>query len=670
MPFDPVPEDRKVHYLRVFGTNRAGDVLPEMWVDLERIDQWETTTQDHGHWQQVQYNFRWFDEPDHVDQPETRKTRIVKYYSVRDYPNLDPVDPDPDEWVPIEVVTKFEATKSDQEIAFRLLNDSLVDFRIYQRRRFPHYDTTMDEEIDQAAANDPTLKQFYIEQDKYEKIEGTKDEDVGAVENAVVLKHFSNASGQTGMIPTTSTALAIALTSSVGTDEEVTFKFNNTYLINNSEPSRLEDGVIAPKRRIDPFQNIVNSKFTALPQVVLSSSGLGLFGNQVSRTEYSQDGTIWKDLSSSSYSAASGLGYTVIAGTGKQIVYGKPRDGASCFIYIDGTTAVKRGVLDHEGNLEWTTVKVLAQNANTVSFAGGAFFVSYQTNADSWLAVSFDGEDFNTIVNPFGRAPIGYNDNTGSPAGGTVAYDAKNKLYVTCGSFSWSYQFFYFPGTPDVAISNSSVEQNFMSATSRDGVNWANKKFDKSQATGPSILGEGIVPGAIGAGAVAPTVAFGKGVFVAATWMKWRYFDNAVTPPSLVFMETLAGFATSRNGITWTNNRLPNSTEGHGTFAEHLGAINSFSNCVQFYKTGGTTDDGYPKGFFILGVREEQLGLGSGPESVSGVINPIHKQKMYRSEDGFNWKLVRTVNNQSSYPLVLSMINKHFDPETAQIERV
>src|SRR5690348_4220214 len=119
MPFDPVPDDRKVHYLRVFGTNRDGDILTDIWVDLERIDQIKFTTQDHGQWQEVIFKLRWFDKPgEDENEPDSRKTRIVKYYSIVDFPDLDINDPDPDEWVPIKVVLKFEATKSDQGLVF------------------------------------------------------------------------------------------------------------------------------------------------------------------------------------------------------------------------------------------------------------------------------------------------------------------------------------------------------------------------------------------------------------------------------------------------------------------------------------------------------------------------------------------------------------------------
>src|SRR6187401_3233549 len=103
--FTPVPSGRKVHYTRIFGTNKKEEILTEMWVDMERFDKWSTTTQRHGQWQEVDYKFRWFDKPDDPDPPKSRKTKIVKVIDRELYPRpTDPDQPDdPDEWIPIDV---------------------------------------------------------------------------------------------------------------------------------------------------------------------------------------------------------------------------------------------------------------------------------------------------------------------------------------------------------------------------------------------------------------------------------------------------------------------------------------------------------------------------------------------------------------------------------------
>jgi len=302
-----------------------------------------------------------------------------------------------------------------------------------------------------------------------------------------------------------------------------------------------------------------------------------------------------------------------------------------------------------------------------VSFAGGAFFVSYQKRDDSknaYLAVSFDGENFSLGVNAFPSVPQPTSVEPG-PVGGVVAYDPEQKIYVTCGSYDYHYDFLYdADGDGSLTTPNHAVEQNFMWSTSIDGLHWT-PGFDTSGATSAWTGSGGILAGAIGAGAAAQTVAFGNGVFVAATWVKWRYPDNS-DDPRLAFLNILAGFATSVNGKTWTNHRLPDTLQDYPSFDSHLNVIDSASNCVKYYKT--SVDGG--KGFFVIGVNETQFGLG--PE---GIINPVHNQKIYKSEDGFSWTVVRSTsipgtNLADQTPWVLSSVNKNFDPEKSEIVHV
>src|SRR4029077_5069909 len=99
--------ERKTHVIRILGTNKAGDVLPDIWADVERIDKMEIMTQviqGHGgagnQYQKVTVKLRWLDDPGRPDyDPDGDKNREHKIVKVCDpsQTNLD----NPDEWIPI-----------------------------------------------------------------------------------------------------------------------------------------------------------------------------------------------------------------------------------------------------------------------------------------------------------------------------------------------------------------------------------------------------------------------------------------------------------------------------------------------------------------------------------------------------------------------------------------
>lgn len=669
MPFEPVPDGRKVHYLRIFATNKAGDVIRDQWLDMERIDELTTTTQDHGYWQEVVYKLRWFDEPDHDDPPESRKTRIVKYWDVTAY---GPNEEDAEEWVPIDVVTEFETTSSDVTTIYKLLNDALTDFRVRQRRRWVHYDTSIDAQAEAALDADSTLKTYYAVADDYQKDEETRDEE-DWVETEVILRHLSRASGQTGMISSSANGLEIAKTMSNGTDQERSMQLNNDYLISNSEESKL-DGDVPPERRIDPFQNIVNTKVSALKQAVIGMPSNG-FGS-VPSTMITKDGQTFDTghFGSSTFSGASGLGKTVVGNGTNIVAFGKPRDGVSCFIVVDGNyfggtdTSIRRGVLDERGELKFTTIANFPAgggSAYSCSFAGEAFFIQYNSpdGNDIHMAVSFDGETFRFGVKPFDgvNSPSVANPDdvahnpAGAPAGGSVAYDKKNKRYVTTGSYThWYASQFIIQGFEDLVINTFDVDLNFMSSVSRDGLSWT-PKFDTSKGRGVGNHASGTTD--IANDSAGPsTVCFSDslGLFVASTVYKNTDQDLANAPgaDSLVYPWYIecSGVATSTDGVSWTNKRI--GTPGFIRYG--YGAQYSFAQCVTFVKTGTIDEASGSDGYFLLGTNGGTNNIESAPSDRS-------KNEIWRSVDGISWQSVR--QSDSGFPVAMTQINKNANLE-------
>ena len=655
--FTPVPSGRKVHYTRIFGTNKKEEILTEMWVDMERFDKWSTTTQRHGQWQEVDYKFRWFDKPDDPDPPKSRKTKIVKVIDRELYPRpTDPDQPDdPDEWIPIDVVTRFEARRGDEVIEYRLVSEKARDDqRTIKWRRIVHYDTNVDDKAEKAAAADPTLKKYYIEAKEYERDGSTQDKGQWA-ETEVVLKHRDLASGLTGYQAVQTGELIPAPSVSAGADQEVEHKFNSQYLLDNAEASELPDHPADTQHVIDPFQNIVNIQLSS-PEVAVLGIGTLPNAEDTSNTETSEDGLEWEaEFDAGSSNAATGLGKTVVCKKNMWVAFGKPRDGDSCFITAKGDT-IQRGVLDEHGELTWSTVATLPDynedhfvGAQTCSFAGGAFFVSYLRDADnddvSYLAVSFTGETFQLDIKPFNGVVAAANgtgtdpgDNHPEPVGANVAYDKENKRYVTTGYYHrsyWNQENIGAGETHPVRF----LDQNFMSSVSSNGTSWS-ATFDTSECSGyPPTASTGIGPANEGR----TSVTFGNGLFVAATAHKLNY-DYFTAPSYVVYKLTAyaSAVATSTNGSTWTNTRLPGSQSSGWVYADANAASGGYGTCARFFKAK-KNESGVP-GFFVVTGLE----YGGGP-GFSGT-------KLWQSETGSSWTLVRT--DAGKYGFILSAVKK------------
>jgi len=259
--------ERQTHVIRILGTNKAGEILPDIWADVERIDRMEIRTQviqvgGVVQYQTIKLKLRWLDDPDGPNYDEKGdKNREHKIVKVCD-PSLpqDKLD-DPDEWIPIRSIVRMEIKFGGGNIIkhFKENNPNIdYDGRVVENRRITHWDTTIDEAAQAAFDADPTRK-VYVERDGnrgYQRIEGTEDEDQ-YVEHQIVKKLNRQDSQQL---------------LSTGNDQRRVLHLRNQYQIDESHPAKLEElgtGEINPPYRLDPFQNIINVQFQFKVYVII-----------------------------------------------------------------------------------------------------------------------------------------------------------------------------------------------------------------------------------------------------------------------------------------------------------------------------------------------------------------------------------------------------------------
>jgi hypothetical protein len=271
------PEPRKTHVVRLVGTNSDGDVLQDIWIDVERIDQFTITTQIQislprlglvNRWQEVIIRLKWRDDPTDPDRyiPEDkldadqdqnigRVHEIIKVCS----PDEDDLE-NPTEWVAIKTIKHIDMRESDLDTQKRFVA-KIVDAkgRKINPRRIDHYDTNIDDKAQAAFDADETLKAYVAvghdnkgESAGYERDDSTKDEDQYIEHEVIELlsRNDSDHEYSTG-----------------GQFQEVQLKLKNQYLIDESAAAQLKeqgpDG-INPPYRLDPFQNIINVQLGAL----------------------------------------------------------------------------------------------------------------------------------------------------------------------------------------------------------------------------------------------------------------------------------------------------------------------------------------------------------------------------------------------------------------------
>jgi len=268
------PESRKTHVIRILGTNKAGDILPDIWADVERIDEAKTVHETaETSFQGTVKRLKWSDDPDkddyNPDGTPSRKLTIVKVCSPDE-----PDQSDPEQWIPIPVIDKRRSQIGDQGKVEKFINDRKTSARIVKQRRILHYDTNIDDKAQAAFDADPARKVFVVTGDQYTRDDSTKD-DSQFLEHEVITFWKSQETEDTG--------------SGQGGDQGKQVKLLNQYLIDESDPAKLEivgtDG-FNPPWRLDPYQNIVNVQFSGQLLLVWFSGGARLASGDVPVTGY------------------------------------------------------------------------------------------------------------------------------------------------------------------------------------------------------------------------------------------------------------------------------------------------------------------------------------------------------------------------------------------------
>lgn len=164
---------RYTHICRFFGTTKesfkigengawTGDVLPDMWADVERTDVWATSFKGNV---QIR-SMTWADNPDRVGNDNIgnpmHRYRIRKLFD----PTTTPKDKwdDPDEFIPIPVIiaTLREYKNQGSRQAQMVLQKNNNAIRRVRFRRFFHYDTSIDDAAQKALEDDPERKVYVV----------------------------------------------------------------------------------------------------------------------------------------------------------------------------------------------------------------------------------------------------------------------------------------------------------------------------------------------------------------------------------------------------------------------------------------------------------------------------------------------------------------------------
>ncbi|MGY4476339.1 hypothetical protein [Bradyrhizobium sp. USDA 3364] len=369
------PESRKTHITRIFGTNRSGDILSDVWADVERMDIIKSSHQvpPDLQWQGLQRQLRWCDDPNADDYSEDgTPSRIMETVKVCDPAATEDLD-DPDEWIPIQVIkglksrvetgTEVNGGTAMSRFLASVTQQELTTARKIEVRKISHHDTSIDD--DAQAAADAGLKQYVVPSNQYEKDDSTKD-DTQYVDHEIItyLKTSGNhgdVSGQRGQT-----------------------KLLNQYLIDESDDP---DGSVTgssgynPPYRLDPYQNIINVKFGLDQQYVASWYSTGADGSVPPTSDF--DGNSGATVGSWTVFTD---GY--IASGSIEIKQGDKTIRKKVYLQADfkpqgdlTPTPVQLGEIKN-GAVTWSTVFNAPGRVTAISYAKDKFFVTSVPDSD------------------------------------------------------------------------------------------------------------------------------------------------------------------------------------------------------------------------------------------------------------------------------------------------
>lgn len=259
------PATRKTHVIRILGTNKAGDILSDLFVDVERIDVAKTVTQTQETlYQGRQRKLLWNDDPDGGDGTgnPSRTTVDVKIFGQDQDIN------DPEEFIIVKAIKYMKIKRTSQGVQRKFLDDPSLDVRtsrIVEVRRISNCVTSIDDEAQAAFDNDATRKVYVVPGSRYTLDLTTKDL-TQYVEHEIV--KYLKGRGDNGQ-------------ANLGQsfDQGKQTKVLNQYIIDQSDPSPGTDDLglngFNPPFRLDPFQTIVNVQLAPLDNtfVVVTTHG-------------------------------------------------------------------------------------------------------------------------------------------------------------------------------------------------------------------------------------------------------------------------------------------------------------------------------------------------------------------------------------------------------------
>ncbi|WP_375782922.1 hypothetical protein ACE10Z_23700 [Bradyrhizobium sp. Pha-3] len=628
------PASRKTHIVRIFGVDRQGNIIPDMYADVERMDVVKQAMQipPDRQWQGTQRTFHWCDDPNSDDYaPDGTPSRIIEIVKVCD-PTTTTNFEDPDEYIPIKSVKGIRTRVEGQEInggtgmdrfLASVTNEELTTARVVQVRQIVHHDTSIDAAAAAAAANGQ--KEYVVDPANYEKDLSTRD-DTQHIDQEIILylKHKGNVAALAGLARQT--------------------KLLNQYLIDESDPPSGDVTGPAgynPPYRFDFLQSIINIKFSSGPDqqwLLAITNGTGTISglNIASDVDVlAADGARW-----TAYAGASGLGFTVIAGA---VAYGKAtlNDGTTmnCFLACDANMrSAKLGTLSN-GKISWQAAWSVPTGGDhpedvfisSISYAKDRFFITFlDQNAVMNIVSTRDGKSFSVP-----QAPLPSRGSGTGPLGGGVAYVETDAVHQTGVFAVIGYELQDDTETED----HLAFSAGFCWATSNNGTSWSGGKiegvFEQPGGGGGYVGNLNLTSQSF--------IAAGNGVFVAAASKRNEVFEqvgvfddegNLIGTRDAPYILTSAAVAVSTNGTSWSLVPLPGAIFIQSNVDGDVGGT---TTGVRFIQDKSYRDQRGNTGYFVACGYE-------------GAAQGFENAKLWKSVDGRSWSLIRSETHHIPSP--------------------
>lgn len=639
------PKSRKTHVVRILGTNKAGDVLDGMWLDVERIDEFTIRTQKtevSNRRQEVRIRLKWRDNPKLADyEPEgnaaTKSKRMHKILKVSD-PEAGNFE-NPDEWVPIRVsrILRFKDSSKIKQKHFKEAGQQgkQSGIRKVVPRRIIHYDTNIDATADAVFAKG--AKAYVVKGEDYTR-DGTSGDDGQYVEHDIILR-----------LPRKDSKYL----QSSGRDQETNFRPKNQYLIDESKEAKLKDtglNGINPPYRLDPFQTIINVQLAGVQDFLIA--GRNLFVASVDGTNFAlvpppgevtgaaYYGGVWVVATNEPALYRSDdpkqFNWTKVwSGTGFfnfncLVAAGKPQKAKQpVFVAVSSASAgdASTVLISIDKGKNWSATSWPGVRVTSLNFIKGQFFLGgarydagikggcylSASSSQGFLAVSDTGTTWSVLglgsaVEVIEEGFSGF----AVPCVLGVAYDPKAQQHIA--DVQQPHAFITSDGLQEIS-------STFTSHRSTDGKAWSSGGGLSSSDTANVIA--------------SPTgqhsIAFGNGTF-AATGQEVRHVTGTFEGPVKFGPQVLR----SANGSAWkaTNISLPNIDLSIPGAATDWGAIN-FSKSAKCFLAGGSGVKVFPPQAAIL-ISENGASWSTaftpGPNTTVNVIAVGKLPSTYRGK--------------------------------------